>query len=197
MLEETAASATTADDPIASRLLPHHTRLVPNSLRTNPVQTQILPLMQPYLRRRQLLALQQIRRPEDRTARQVIRIDSNDPSIFVVQPRKVARDLFGVGVAAVDADEGRRDVGLLVEVGQAEAVEVAELVDDGGLVLGAEAGAEVVLCLGAGAVDAVDEGGDGFWAHSWVGERAHVGAGWEVVLGNTGRGYCWIGLGRV
>jgi hypothetical protein len=197
MLEETAASATTADDPIASRLFPHHARLVPNSLRTNPVQTQILPLMQPYLRRRQLLALQQIRRPEDRTARQVIRVDSNDPSIFVVQPRKVARDLLGVGVAAVDADEGRRDVGLLIEVGQAEAVEVAELVDDGGLVLGAEAGAEVVLGLGAGAVDAVDEGGDGFWAHSWVGERAHVGAGWEMVLGNTGRGYCWIGLGRV
>jgi hypothetical protein len=51
------------------------------------------------------------------------------------------------------------------------------------LVLGAEAGAEVVLGLGAGVVDAIDDGREGSWALDWVGRCAHFGAGWEVVLG--------------
>ena len=109
----------------------------------------------------------------------MIRIDGDDPGILVVDPRKVARDFLGVGLADVNTDEGRRDVGLLVEVSEAEAREHRVVVYDGGLVLGAEAGAEVVLGLGAVAVDAIDKGRDGFGCcfgggrSSWV-----VGIGW-------------------
>ena len=84
----------------------------------------------------------------------MLRIDGNDPSILIVHGRKVAR------LADVNTDEGRRDVGLLVEVSEAEARKHRVVVYDGGLVFGSETGAEVVLGLGAVTVDAVDEGGD-------------------------------------
>lgn len=62
--------------------------------------------------------------------------------------------------AVVDADEGRRDVGLLVEMGEAEARERRRVVYDCGLVLGAEAGRKGVARLRVAAVDPVDEWGD-------------------------------------
>ena len=90
----------------------------------------------------------------------MLRIDGNDPSILIVHGRKVAGYFLGVRLVDVDADEGRGDVGLLVEVGEAEARKHRVVVYDGGLVFGSETGAEVVLGLGAVTVDAVDEGGD-------------------------------------
>lgn len=181
-------SPPTTNNSIALRLLPHNPRLIPNRLRTDPIQTKILPFMQPPLRLAQLLPIQQVTRPEHRAPTQMVRIDGDHPRVLVVQAGKVARDVLCVRGAAVHADEGRADVCLLIEVREAEAREVRELVDDSGLVFGAEAGAEVVVGLGASAVDAVDEGGDGGGVdfrggRGWV----VVGVG-EVVLGGAGGG---------
>lgn len=88
----------------------------------------------------------------------MICIDSDNIGIFIIQLSKIACHLLGVGLAPVNANKRRRDVCLLVKVGQTEAIEMEELVDDGGLVLGAETSAEVVLGLGPIAVDSVNEG---------------------------------------
>lgn len=190
-------STPTANNSIAPTRLPHHRCLIPNSLRTNSIQTHILPLMQPLLCRRLLLTLQNICRPKDRSARQVIRIDGDNPRILIVQLRKVARYLLGMGLAPVDADERRGDVCLLVEVAETEAGEVCEVRDDGGLVFGAEASAKVVLGLGFVAVDAVDEGWDGFGVYAGRGGTivGHVeGSAWGELLRSTSGRDCWFGF---
>lgn len=74
---------------------------------------------------------------------------------------EIPRYRFGVRGVVVDADEGRGDVGLLVEMGEAEAGEGRRVVYYCSLVFGAEAGREGVAGLRGAAVDAVDEWGDG------------------------------------
>lgn len=116
----------------------------------------------------------------------MICINGYHPRVFIIQPRKVACDLLGVCLAAVHANKGRGDVGLLVEVGETKAGEVRELVDDCGLIFGAEAGGEVVGGLGAGAVNAVNKGGDGGGVNFRGGGSGVVESAGEVVLGSTG-----------
>lgn len=89
------------------------------------------------------------------------RINTNNPRILLVSLAKIPCYGFGVRGVVVDADEGRRDVGLLVEVREAEAREGRGVVYDCGLVFRAEAGGEGVAGLRGAAVDAVDEGWDG------------------------------------
>lgn len=152
------ASATATDNPTAPALPSHHWCLVPNGLGTDAVQTQILTLVKPQLSRREFLSDQKIRSPEYRSAGKVIRIDGDDPGIFIIRLGEVACYFLSVGLAGIDADERRRYVGLLVKVGKTEAREYGFVIDDGGLVLGSETSTEVVLSLGSVAVDTINEG---------------------------------------
>lgn len=69
-----------------------------------------------------------------------------------------------MGEVIVDADERRGDVGLLVQMREAETRECRSVVYDCGLVLCAEARGEGVACLRGSTMRAVDEGWDGGWS---------------------------------
>lgn len=81
--------------------------------------------MQPGLLRRQLRAIlrQDIDRPEHRAPSKVLRIDRDNPRILLELLREVGSDVLSMACIVVDRDEGRADVGLAVEVGEAEARE--------------------------------------------------------------------------
>jgi hypothetical protein len=85
------------------------------------------------------------------------RIHRHYPGIIVKLVAKVLSHGLGMLEIVVYADEGAGDVGLLVEVRETKAGERRCVVEDGGLVLGAEACRECVAGLGRGSVYAVDE----------------------------------------
>lgn len=66
-----------------------------------------------------------------------------------------------MGDIVVYANKGRRDVGLLVEMGEPEARKSRGVVYNGGLVFGTKACREGIPRLRAAAVDTIDERGDG------------------------------------
>jgi hypothetical protein len=105
--------------------------------------------------------LEQIRRAKHRTSRKMTRIHRHYPGILVELVAKVLGHGFGMLEVVVYADEGAGDVGLLIQVRKTEAGQCRCVVEDGGLILGAEAGGECVAGLGRGSVYAVDEGWDG------------------------------------
>jgi hypothetical protein len=155
-------------------LTPRHGCLISNRLRGDPIHNQVLTPMQPLALLITSLALprrilQQIRSTKHGATGEMPRIDRDDERVLAILLRKVLGDVLGVCEVVVDADEGRGDVGLLVEVCEAEAGECRCVVQDGGLILGREAGGEGVAGLGRGAVHAVDERGDRGWCCSWGG----------------------------
>jgi hypothetical protein len=102
--------------------------LISYRLRRDAIHDQVLSPMQPLSRLlfhlfhfAVLSILEQIRGTEHWPACQVSRIDSDDECILAVLVRKVLRDTLCVTECVVDTDEGRRDVGLLVQVCDTEA----------------------------------------------------------------------------
>lgn len=69
------------------------------------------------------LLAQQIRRTKDRPPRKVPCIDGDDVGILAVLCGEVLGDGFSMGQVVVDGDEGRRDVGLVIQVREAESRE--------------------------------------------------------------------------
>lgn len=89
------------------------------------------------------------------------RIHGHNPDLLAIHLRPVRRNALRVRQVVVHGDERRRDVGLLVQMGEPEAREGRSVVEDGGLVFRAEACRERVPRLRARAVHAVHEWRDG------------------------------------
>lgn len=113
--------------------------------------------------------LDEIRSAKHRASSEVPGIDRHDERVLAVHGREVLGDVLSVCEVVVHADERARDVGLLVQMREAEAGERRGVVENRGLVLGGEAGGEGVSGLRGGAVHAVDEGWDGCWGGCWRG----------------------------
>lgn len=117
------------------------------------------------------------------------RIHTHEQHLLAPRLCPVPGDFLRVGQVVVDGDEGAADVGLLVEVREAEAGQRGCVVQDGGVVFRAEAGAERVPRLGAGAVDAVHKGRDGGgWGRC-------LGSGLGEGMGGVGVEGCCCGGG--
>lgn len=117
------------------------------------------------------------------------RIHTHEQHLLAPRLGPVPGDFLRVGQVVVDGDEGAADVGLLVEVREAEAGQRGCVVQDGGVVFRAEAGAERVPRLGTGAVDAVHKGRDGGgWGRC-------LGSGLGEGMGGVGVEGCCCGGG--
>jgi hypothetical protein len=68
------------------------------------------------------LALQDIGSTKNRAPSKMFRVNADDPNFFTgVLLLKVVRNLFGTSETIVHADEGRRDVGLMVQMSETKA----------------------------------------------------------------------------
>lgn len=74
--------------------------------------------------------------------------------------RHIVGDPFSVGQVVIDADEGRGDIGLFVQVRIAKPVDEEGGVENSGVVFGSEASPVSVAGLRAGTVDTIDTGWD-------------------------------------
>lgn len=92
--------------------------------------------------------LKQIRCPEHRSPRKMPRINTHDEHLLTPLLRPVLRHVLRMLQVVVHADKRAADIGLLVQMGQAEARKRRCVVEDRGLVLGAESGRKRVpgLC---------------------------------------------------
>jgi hypothetical protein len=125
------ANHTNSPPPLISA--PSNGRLIPNRLRWNAIHNQILPPMQPLIALlpfppTPINILQQIRRPKHRAPSKMSRIHRHNPRILTIPLPKVLGHCFRMREVVVDADEGGGDVGLLVEVREAEAREGRDVV---------------------------------------------------------------------
>lgn len=84
------------------------------------------------------------------------RVHRHDQHLLTPLLSPVLRHVLRMGEVVIHADERRADVGLLGEVGEAEARQGRGVVEDGGVILSTEARGEIVPGLGCGAVDPVD-----------------------------------------
>lgn len=160
---------TTPNNPNAttapSHLTPRHNRMAPHRLNRDTIHEQILPLMQPgtmlclpalhssisttnrtippptpnYLLQSLLLLPQQIRSPQYRPARKILRVNLHDQRLLAPLGRHPARHALRVVFVVVRADKGRGDVCREVDVREAKARELAGGREDGGVVLRFEA----------------------------------------------------------
>lgn len=77
----------------------------------------------------------------------MLRVDRHHEGVLSIFLTEVLGDVLGMGEIVVHANERGGDVGLLVEMGEAEAGDCRLVVEDRGLVLRAEARGEGVACL--------------------------------------------------
>jgi hypothetical protein len=166
------ATTNHTDSPPLLIRAPRNGRLIANRLRRNTIHDKVLSPMEPLVA---ILALHthtlldQVRSAKHRAPSEVPGIDRHHERVLAVLGSEVLGDVLGVREVVVHADEGARDVGLLVQMGEAEARERGGVAEDRSLVLGGEAGGEGVPSLRGGAVYAVDEGWDGGWGGFWRG----------------------------